>query len=163
MPAKLRKFLRPGEFYVGRQAVLAETLVGSCVTVCLYNVEQRFGMMNHFLLGFPPEGKAGDIGHYGTTATSYIIEASLKRDSDPKHYGASIFGGAAVLKTGSADSHIGETNVGVAVEMLRNDRIRVARQETGGTRGRRVTFDTETGEITCRFAGDIPRKHPPRI
>ena len=162
MSAKLRKFIRPGEYYVGRQRALAETLVGSCVAVCLYNFKQRFGAMNHFLLGSPADGKADDMGRYGTTATELIIDAMMKRDGDPAHYHASIFGGAAVLKTGNADHHVGQVNVGVALDMLSNARIRVVRQETGGARGRRVTFDTETGEIACRFAGDIPRKHPVR-
>lgn len=155
---KPRKFLRPGEFYIRPQAVLAETLVGSCVTVCLYNAKQRYGVMNHFLLAQPAEGKAEDVGRYGASAISYVIGAAMKRDSDPTHYRASVFGGAAVLKTDLADTRIGDANVKVAIEMLQGARIRVVHREIGGTRGRRVTFDTETGETTCRFAGDIPRK-----
>jgi chemotaxis protein CheD len=162
MPVKLRKFLRPAEFYIGRQSVIAETLVGSCVTVCLYNYKKGFGVMNHFLRDCP-KGETGiDIGQFGLTATQYIIDVVMKRDDDPTHYRAGVFGGAAVLKTGGAEGAIGEANVKVAAEVLHAARIRVAQREVGGVRGRRVTFDTETGEITCRFAGDIPRKHPPR-
>ena len=43
-----------------------------------------------------------------------------------------------------------------ALEVLRAAHIRVAGQEVGGTRGRRIRFNTQTGEIECRFAGDIP-------
>ncbi len=162
MPTKVRKFLRPGEFYVGCSPVVAETLVGSCVAVCLYNFKERFGAMNHFLRDGSPGETSADLGRFGTTATQHIVAAVLKRDSDPTHYRASIFGGAAVLKRAGTEGDIGQANVEAALDALRGAHIRVARQEVGGTRGRRITFDTETGEIACRFAGDIPRKHPPR-
>jgi chemotaxis protein CheD len=156
-----RKFLRPGQFYAARRPVLAETLVGSCVTVCLYNVRQGFGAMNHFLRADPGATAGADPGEFGSTATRHIVKAVLRIDDDPRHYRASVFGGAAVLKTRDAEGGIGQANVAAALEVLRAVGIRVARKETGGTRGRRVRFNTQTGEIECRFAGDIPRKQRP--
>ncbi|MBN1359124.1 MAG: chemotaxis protein CheD [Sedimentisphaerales bacterium] len=158
MPMKPRKFLGPGEFYVGRRSVVAETLVGSCVAVCLYNFKESFGAMNHFRRDRPTGETGTSVGQFGVTATEHIVSTLLKRDNDPTHYRAAIFGGAAVLKTAVGEGGIGEANVTAALDVLRAAHIRVVRQEVGGTRGRRVTFDTQTGEITCRFAGDIPRK-----
>ncbi len=158
MTAIPRKFLRPGEFRVARRPVLAETLVGSCVTVCLYNAKAGFGAMNHFLRDRPGRASEADIGQYGITATRHIVGAALRIDDDPHHYRAGVFGGAAVLKTAAADGGIGQANVAVALEVLHAAGIRVVRKEVGGTRGRRVKFNTQTGEIECRFAGDIPRK-----
>ena len=162
MPTKLRRFLRPGEFYIGRQPVVAETLVGSCVAVCLYNFTEGFGVMNHFLRDRSADETGAGLGQYGITATQYIVNVVMKRDDDPTHYRASVFGGAAVLGMLNADGGIGAANVEAATGVLRDARIQIVRQEVGGTRGRRVTFDTETGEIACRFAGDIPRKKLPR-
>jgi len=156
-----RKFLRPGQFYAARRPVLAETLVGSCITVCLYNAKQGFGAMNHFLRARPRSAAEANRGEFGTTATRFIVRAVLRIDDDPRHYRASIFGGAAVLKGGGDESGIGPANVAAALEVLQAAGIRVVRQEVGGTRGRRVKFNTQTGEIECRFAGDIPRKKRP--
>ncbi len=153
-----RKFLRPGQYYAVRRAALVETLVGSCVAVCLYDFKAGFGAMNHFLRDRPRQASDADIGQYGATATRYIVRAMLKIDDNPRHYRASVFGGAAVLKTAHADGGIGQANVEVALEALHAAGIRVVRQEVGGTRGRRIKFNTQTGEIECRFAGDIPRK-----
>lgn len=141
---------------------MTETLVGSCVTVCLYNTKEGFGAMNHFLRDRPVDPSDPEIGTYGTTATRKIVGTMLKIDSEPRHYQASIFGGAAVLKTANADGSIGQGNVAAALEVLKAAGIRVVRQEVGGTRGRRVRFNTQTGEIECRFAGDIPRKKTPQ-
>lgn len=158
-----RKFLRPGEFYTTRRPVLLETLVGSCVTVCLYNVKAGSGAMNHFLRHRPGSTSHVDVGQFGTTATRHIVNAVLRIDDNPRHYHAGVFGGASVLKVGRDEGGIGQANIEAALEILRAARLPVVRQEVGGTRGRRVKFNTQTGEIECRFAGDIPRKkHPPR-
>ncbi len=141
---------------------MTETLVGSCVTVCLYNAKEGFGAMNHFLRDRPVAPSDPEIGTYGTTATRKIVATMLKIDGEPRHYQASIFGGAAVLKTANADGSIGQGNVAAALEVLKAAGIRVVRQEVGGTRGRRVRFNTQTGQIECRFAGDIPRKKTPQ-
>ena len=158
MPVVPRKFLRPGEFYATKRPAKVETLVGSCVTVCLYNFKAGFGTMNHYLRDRPHTESRGSVGEFGSTATRRIVQVALKIDDNPHHYRASVFGGAAVLKTAAADGGIGQANVQVARETLKAAGIRIVREEVGGTRGRRVTFNTQTGEIECRFAGDIPRK-----
>ncbi len=153
-----RKFLRPGQYYAVKRAAMVETLVGSCVAVCLYNSKAGFGAMNHFLRARPRRSSVTDTGQYGVTATRHIVRAMLRIDDDPRHFRASVFGGAAVLKSGGAEGGIGEANVEVARQVLREAGIRIVREEVGGTRGRRIKFNTTTGEIDCRFAGDIPRK-----
>ena len=153
-----RKFLRPGEWYAKREPVVAETLVGSCVAVCLYNYKENFGAMNHFLMDRSRDPAERDIGRYGVLSTRRIVEAVMAIDPNATHYRATVIGGAAVLKTPNADTGIGRANVEAALEVLRSAGIRVAGQEVGGTRGRRIRFNTQTGEIECRFAGDIPRK-----
>lgn len=158
----MRKFLRPGELHASRRPVMTETLVGPYVTVCLYNTKEGFGAMNHFLRDRPKDESDSQIGAYGTSATRQIVKAMLKIDAEPRHYRAAVFGGATVLRTPSADGAIGQANVAAALEVLKSAGIRVVRQEVGGSRGRRVRFNTQTGEIECRFAGDIPRKKTPQ-
>jgi chemotaxis protein CheD len=157
-----REFLRPGEFYLGHEPALVETLVGSCVAVCLYNYKKGFGAMNHFLMDRPPDPADPDIGRYGTTSTEYIVRAVMKIDPEPTHYRAGIFGGAVVLKSSNAAPHIGPANVAAAAEVLHAAHIRVVSQGVGGVRGRRIRLNTQTGEMECRFAGDIPRKRASR-
>ncbi len=158
MTGLLRTFLRPGEFYADREPAMAETLVGSCVAVCLYNFKQCFGAMNHFLRDRPKASADANFGQYGVTSTQHILDAVMVIDPEPTRFRAGIFGGAAVLKTPNADGHIGSANVEAAIEVLRSAHIRIVRQEVGGTRGRRIRFNTQTGEIECRFAGDIPHR-----
>ena len=160
--AKIRKkFLQSGQYYIATSPMILETLVGSCVAVCIYNRKNGSAAMNHFLLGRPERANNGDIGTFGTTSTEYIISRLLKEDPVVSHYRAQVFGGAAVLKNLQKTSDIGADNLAGAMEVLKRYHIRTQVSQTGGNRGRRICFDTDTNEITCRFTGDIPRKKKP--
>ena len=152
-------FLLPGEYRISKGLEVVETLVGSCVSVCLYNTKTGHAAMNHFLQDQPTGKTDCEIGHYGSTATEYIIKALMKSDPVPSHYRAQAFGGAAVIKTNNNEFNIGQKNIDIVKKILIAYRIRITREEIGGTRGRRVRFDTSTNEVFCRFAGQVGKKH----
>jgi chemotaxis protein CheD len=124
----------------------------------VYNLRNGCAAMSHFLRDRPAQGGTVDIGEFGSTSTKHIIARLTAIDDAPAHYKAMIFGGAAILKTESGRLDIGAKNVDIAMKVLADAHIRVAHKEIGGRRGRRVTFETETGTVKCRFAGDVGRK-----
>jgi chemotaxis protein CheD len=138
---------------------MLETLVGSCVAVCLYNRKTGEAAMNHFLMHGSPHSPQEDFAKYGVTATEHIIREMFKLDPASGHYVAQIFGGAAVVRTTSTEPGIGELNVADARETLARHHIAIAREEVGGARGRRIQFDTSTNTVFCRFAGQVGRKY----
>ncbi len=156
-----RKLLLPGQYYVTDLPMILETIVGSCVAVCLFNRKNSFSAMNHFILDASPNPYEIDIGRYGTTATEYILNKLFTMDPHPTHYQAQVFGGAAVFKNSSADD-VGEKNIAVAMEILAARHIKVIHTEIAGNRGRRIKFDTVSNTVDCRFTGDIPRKYSPK-
>jgi chemotaxis protein CheD len=153
-----RIFLLPGEYRISRGPEVIETLVGSCVSVCLYNTRSGRAAMNHFLRDRPGESSAEDVGHFGSTATEAIIRILFQQDPAAGHYAAQIFGGAAVVKTKTPGEAIGQKNIEGAREVLAAHRIRIIREEVGGTRGRRIRFDTSDNTVFCRFAGQVGKK-----
>lgn len=154
----IRESLLPRDFYIATEPAILETLVGSCVAVCLYNYKIGCAAMNHFLRDRPVGDCAVDIGEFGSTSTMHIISELLAIDSVTRHYRAMVFGGAAVVRTTGGESDIGRKNVEVALEVLADARIRVTEKQVLGTRGRRVTFNTEDGTVKWRFAGDLGGK-----
>jgi chemotaxis protein CheD len=60
--------------------------------------------------------------------------------------GANMFGSSGPLQ-------IGEANVEAVAQSLRTAGIRIAAQDVGGTRGRRVTFCCAGGEMIVESAG----------
>ncbi len=151
-----RKLLLPGQYCVTDQSMILETLVGSCVAVCIYNRRQRLCAMNHFVLDRPAGDSIDDIGRYGTTSTDRVIRELLSRDEQVGHYEAMIFGGAAILGTVQGNFDIGKRNLEAAMEIINQYRLRIVLAETCGTRGRRIRFNTEDHTVECRFSGDIP-------
>ncbi len=161
MPKLPRKLLLPGQYYITDANMILETLLGSCVAVCIYNTKNGYAAMNHFMNDKPANPNDTDIGRYGTTSTEHIIKKLLDVDPDVNHYKAEIYGGAAVIKVhNSAD--IGQKNLRVAIFMLGAYGMRIVKKEIAGTRGRRINFNTTDNTIKWRHTGDIPRKYPTR-
>ncbi len=146
-------FLLPGEYHVTKQQMSIDTLLGSCVSVCLYNIKNGHAAMNHFLLDRPKTEANTDIGRYGTTSTDHIISTLMAVDDNPFHYRAQIFGGGAVVDALTDSRDIGGRNMLVAQEVLDSHRIRIIKKDIGGTRGRRIKFDTATNTVRCRYTG----------
>ncbi len=67
-----RVFLLPGEYFMSKQPHIISTLLGSCVSVCLYHPQHRFGGMNHYML---PKSSSGErSGKYGDYANSVLLQ-----------------------------------------------------------------------------------------
>jgi chemotaxis receptor (MCP) glutamine deamidase CheD/CheY-like chemotaxis protein len=109
--------------------------------------------MNHFLLDRPNDEQTTDIGRYGITSTDQIISTLMSVDNNPFNYRAQIFGGAAVVDALDDSRNIGGRNMLVAQEVLDSYRIRVTKKDVGGTRGRRIKFDTASNTVHCRYTG----------
>lgn len=142
-------FLLPGEMVVKKAPTQMVTLLGSCVAVCLYNPQQKFGGMNHFML---PQGRGGIDERYkfGDYATRRLIELMAKGDSNLRNLKAKVYGGGAVVGQIKNANNIGEKNVLMALNVLDKHGIPIEFQDTGGTQGRKIYFKNWTGEVDAR-------------
>ncbi len=64
---------------------------------------------------------------------------------------AKIFGGAKQLEKGSSIFNVGERNIILALDMLKEAGIPVINQNTGGEKGRKLKYRTDTGEVWMKF------------
>ena len=146
-----RVFLLPGEYHVSRTKCEIATLLGSCVSVTIKHKSLPCGGMNHFLLDRAPSGDT-DKGRYGDTSLQTILWLLKKVDQNLANFKAGIYGGAAVVShlANGSGSDIGSRNIALAREFLKANRIRVADEDVGGTSGRRIYFDTDTGNVRSK-------------
>ncbi len=150
----IRKYLLPGEYYITNERIFIETLVGSCVCVCLYNTKNGYAAMNHYLLDQPYGMKTNhDIGRFGSTSTKHIIDKLLTVDANSSHYRAHVYGGAAIVKSVRAGIDVGTKNIEIAHTLLHNYHIHIINEDVGGIRGRRVRFNTATNNVAFRYTG----------
>ncbi|HEB72351.1 MAG TPA: response regulator [Nitrospirae bacterium] len=146
---KKKIFVLPGEIALTKQSAEISTLLGSCVAVCLYNKKLKFGGMNHFMLS--TGGNKSMAGKYGDYSTRKLIDSMLRVDGNVNNLEASVYGGGAVVGHLSAGFNIGEKNIKIAVDILRERKIKIKTQKTGGDSGMKVYFNNHTGSIEVRM------------
>lgn len=135
--------LEPGYVYVNAQGAVIRTVVGSCVTVCLWDTQRRLGGMNHFM--YPIAGKTDKrTVVYGDVAMPVLIRLMKDFGSDREKLVAQLYGGGCQF--GDEKRGVGPKNVDVARSILEEFRIPLITQDTGGRMGRKILFDTATGE-----------------
>jgi chemotaxis protein CheD len=132
---------------VSNEPTLVTTILGSCVAVCLFDPEEKIGGINHFMLPFwNGEGLAS--AKYGNIAMEKLMQEMEKKGAKKKNMIAKLFGGA---NQANFTMKIGERNVEVARNMLKQQNIRVVAESVNGTIGRKLIFDTSTGEVRMKF------------
>jgi len=148
-PAK-RIFLVQGDIYCGSEPAVVSTILGSCVSVCLWDKGLKVGGINHYVLpGTQTESEAGNT-RYGDIAIDYLYRLMLDLGGRRVNLQAKIFGGASVFPLGGGQTTVGERNVELALQQMHSYRIPIVEQDTGGTTGRQISFHTGTGYAVCR-------------
>ncbi|MFD2112922.1 chemotaxis protein CheD [Thiorhodococcus fuscus] len=144
-----KRFLYPGEYYVTREPMLISTLLGSCVSVCLFDSEAHVMGMNHFLL--PMRSWSVDqplldseAGRYGLWAMELLVNGMLALGARRGRLRAKAFGGGNVLDSLTPPSPgreaIGTANVHFVRRFLDQDGIALVAQDLGGDHGRQIHF-----------------------
>jgi len=146
--------LTPGKLMITEQETLVSTILGSCVSLCLYGKKFRVGAICHGML--PRQTKQPLPGHfpYVDTAVTHMVEIMGTRFGlAPSELTVKLFGGASVLQTHMAGADgfaIGQQNIAAALESLARFGLAPNVQKTGGTEGYKIFFNTGTGEVFVR-------------
>lgn len=119
-------------------------VVGSGVSVCLWDRRLLFGAMNHFL--YPVmDDPARATPLFGNVATAELIRMMIESGSRTQDLVAQILGGASPQQ--GAHTSVGPRNVEIARRVLNRREVAVSSEDTGGLMGRKVVFDTATGHV----------------
>lgn len=145
--------VQPGEVHVSDTPRMFKTILGSCVSVCLWDPVRRAGGLNHYML--PRLLTAPDSARFGTIAIPQLI-AKL-REFDCQSLVAKVFGGASVLPIGPTPT-IGESNIELAMLILAEHRIPVVAQRTGGLCGIVIRYSSLDGGV---LVSEIPISDKP--
>ena len=146
--------LAPGEYYVSGDDIIINTVLGSCVAVAFYDPQLKIGGLNHFMLAESKLEKTKidnflKIERYGLYAMEAVINEMIKRGSSKSRMKVKIFGGSAVLESGS-HMDIGADNVRFAEKYLATEKIPIINRDTGGNRARRIYFYPQTFRLLMR-------------
>lgn len=143
-------FLYPSTIYIKNKPTIIKTVLGSCVAICLWDKVNNFGGMNHYMLPFW-NGKGLASPKYGNIAITKLIENIIALGSKRNNIVAKVFGGGELIETDIANFKIGDRNIIIAAEILKDEKITVIAQSTGGKLGRKIEFNTLTGQVLMKY------------
>lgn len=130
----------------GESDVTFSTVLGSCISACVYDKVSGVGGMNHFLLA-EQSGSAKDrygaSARYGAFAMEQLINTVLSKGSGSKaNLDIKVFGGGNI---NTSLDDIGAKNITFVREFLRAEGYRLSSEDMGGTYARRVLFKPSSG------------------
>jgi chemotaxis protein CheD len=151
--------LQPGELLVTQEPQWVLTLLGSCVSVTMFNARFRLAAICHALLPephgeIPPGPEPARRFRYLSDALPAMAGRFFRLGLPPSEVEVKLFGGGNVVDLGG-DSHsdrsIGHANIAMARRLLKAARFRIKAQSVGGNRGCKIMFNTQTGEVLHRW------------
>lgn len=144
-------YVRPGELVVVRDPDILFTVLGSCVSVCLWDAQSKTAGMNHFVFPGRPDDPTQRGPRFGADAVQGLIERMIGAGADLSQTVAKVFGGARIPHLGAGTRSISDANAAVASQLLGRQGIRIVARDLGGHWGRKVLFDTRTGDVWMKY------------
>lgn len=135
-------YLHPGFIFVSQEPHFIHTVLGSCVSVCLWDSVNLFGGMNHYIYGKCNGNERN--GRYGQVSLPHMLQLMLDMGSKKANLKAHLIGGA---KNAQLNSVVGDENIALAEKWLKKNRIPIIVKDVGGEHGRKVVFHNQSGEV----------------
>ncbi|ULQ58924.1 chemotaxis protein CheD [Brucepastera parasyntrophica] len=152
----MEKYIGPGEFYASDEDVIISTLLGSCISVALYDPITVVGGLNHFMLPFPKTKDSAlqpNTTRYGINAMEMLINDILKLGGKKNQLLAKVFGGGAVLEHLTAATYdVPKMNIKFAFEFLETEGIPIKAYNVGGNLPRRLFFFPQTAKVFMKYS-----------
>ncbi len=134
--------------------------LGSCVAVFLHDRGRRIGGLAHVLLPEPRSSSPASTApaRFAGGAVEELLRAILARGTRRHRLVAKVAGGARMFDLAAPEREgLGARNVRAALEALRLNAIPVAAVDVGGTAGRTIVADLESGAMTITGLSREPR------
>lgn len=152
--------LLPGEYYVTTADEMITTVLGSCISACIRDVENGVGGMNHFMLPATSAGRlssrdeavVGNATRYGNFAMEHLINTILQNGGRRKNLEVKLFGGGKIIAT---LSDVGKRNIDFALDYCDTEALNLVSQDLGDIYPRKVNFFPKTGKVRMKKIKDL--------
>lgn len=138
-------FLKPGGIFVSRDSTYIHTVLGSCISVCLFDSKNGVGGMNHFIYHHATSNARNC--RYGDVAVPHLIKLLIETGGSRENLVAHIIGGSQSLLP---QSDIGNENFKIAKDILKRYDIPLQVVDVGGYSFRKLIFHNTSGEVKIK-------------
>jgi chemotaxis protein CheD len=148
----------PGELYVSLHGEMISTVLGSCISACVRDVQKGIGGMNHFMLPEPNEHSSDNWGsdnlttRYGNWAMEALLNELFKRGAKKQHIEVKLFGGGQIIQN---MTDIGARNISFARQYMAAEGFKVVAEDVGGQRPRKVLYFPDTGAVKVKRLNQV--------
>lgn len=153
-------YLMPGELYVSEAPAIVSTVLGSCVAVTMFSPSRRIGAICHGLLPVCRGGQGCNCDALCLDSMRYVecsmwkmVEALKAKQIAATELEVKMFGGAEMFGTSGQEARaatVGRQNIDKALEIIEGIGLRLVASDVGGFRGRKIFFNTSTGEVLLK-------------
>lgn len=127
--------------------------LGSCIALILFDDTNKISAMSHILL--PKEFSDKEIVYphkYANLSVKLLLEELIKHGATRENIKAILIGGSTIFKL--ANNFMGTDNTSAVKRELNSLKIQIIREDTGGSKGRNVIFDTQNFSLLVGSTGD---------
>lgn len=128
--------------------------LGSCIGITLYSRKHKSGAMAHIMLPKSTDSEKRSL-KFADIAIEDMMEELRKLGIKAADLEAKIAGGAKMFSFNTSDekNSIGYRNAVSVKNILSEMNIKIVAEDIGGTMGRTIELDTETGELKIKTIG----------
>ena len=153
----------PGQLYVTKNQEVITTILGSCISVCVRDVQLGIGGMNHFLL---PGGSADSVrseiaqgkkcARYGIHAMDLLFKHLFRYGASKENLEIKVTGGARII---SGNGDVGEHNIAFIHEYMQIHGLSIVAEDVAGSLPRKVLYFPDSGKLMVKKLADREREH----
>jgi len=155
-PRIQQRFLSPGDMLVATNPSEITTILGPCIAITLWCERSRVGAICHAMLpsnniGF--DSSAGDHPwKYVDTVIPEMWRRFQRKGGIKANVEVKLFGGAELLRDAEdfSATRIGPQNVELAQQLLAERGLCILASDTGGRKGRKLIFNTQSGDVKIK-------------
>lgn len=162
-------YLKPGELYIGNTAANVVTTLGSCLAVTVYHSRSRLGAICHGLVSQcmdkeTCESSCAEEFRYVDCAILYMLKTFDALGIKRSEIEVKLFGAADAIVLGlKVKRTVGKENINMARDILKREHLRVKSSDIAGTRGRKIFFNTRSGEVYLKYLKEAPTSERVKI
>jgi chemotaxis protein CheD len=139
------KTIFQGDLYITDKPEIIRTVLGSCISVCLYDIRSTIVCMNHYALPKRKVDSNKQDLNYGKEAIDILIRRMMSKGVHLYNIRAKVFGGACINM--SEVNSVGQANITIAFKILNEYKIPIESKDVGGINGRTLLFHTESRKV----------------
>lgn len=150
-------FVEPGFICLPKKESTLYAVTGSGIVVTLYDRARKTGGMSYFFRPSRPS-KTDNQPAYALPAIAGILKMLISDGSTEANLEAQIFGGADNPKIAGYQDGLAAENIRAVFTILKRKNITVSSFDVGSKRGRKIAFNSFTGETVVAKVNNIRKK-----